>query len=359
MAVLRSWICFSALILLVAAAAATSDRCVAQQAINPASPPTVASQEAAEGADGMALKVLLDRLRAAEAALAAERAAHARTRALALEGLRAAVEAVEGAGRPRLAETGASLPNGAGVKPAEAAKDEGPARLPLPAPLPFSHTVRAAEAQKSTSTSTVVTGSAEQGAPPLRARLEQGQVKAAAYTVSAGLSKRLVAGREERCYDVRLLDPNTGRAFTFDRERYVLVEKDRDARASYEALMTDVVKTLPAGVGYRLYVAAGASSKRFSRSRNVSARRNGLTSVTYYAASAGAGAEHEAKAVTVNMPQKYEPKHLPLLRADNVREIFARGGDVSRLELLEGRLYDDDEAGAHTFALYLCVGWPD
>ncbi|MEZ5854875.1 MAG: hypothetical protein R3D67_09090 [Hyphomicrobiaceae bacterium] len=187
--------------------------------------------------------------------------------------------------------------------------------------------------------------------------MERRLVSAPAFKITSAIKGGLIEGRDQSCYNVQLLNEATGRPFVFDNERYVLVDKDQQARASYSALLDGVVNALPAGADYWLYLEAGGSSKRFSRARNVAASRRGLKEVTFYPLRRSGGG-FAAKPTTSSVPQKYEPKHLPLLRADNLREILSKAGDVSRLEILEGRLLNESDAAAHTFALYLCVAWP-
>lgn len=289
------------------------------EAENTAPKPAVASDERIAGLE----RGIAD----LQAALAIEREAHAATR--------------------RALERGPAGENPP-AKPLPA-KEQPPA---FEAPAPFAH------AASSPPVPAVASVPPAPAAVPIRQRLEAGTVASPNFTIQAHAGPGgLVLGTSGTCYAVMLRQAASTRPFRFASERYVLQDRDADARESYAAFLSDVVARLPAGTETHLYVRAEASGRRFSRPHTLASARSFLKSITYLPREPRSG-RYAVTPVVRDMPQRYGPEHLALLRAATVKDLLGKDGDVSRMELLEGEARPDTDPQDDTFTLFLCATWP-
>ena len=169
--------------------------------------------------------------------------------------------------------------------------------------------------------------------------------------------RELVAGRSAAYYEITLLNRATSKRFTFEKERYVLVEKDFELQAMFEAFQSELLDSLPPGASHRLYVRGYASTADFTRSRRIQPTRGDLTHVSYLPASKSRGRFDGTESEQV-VNGAVQNSDLPQIRAANIRALLNKGVPGAKLDIIAGALKPDTDPSVDSFDLILSVQWP-
>ena len=224
--------------------------------------------------------------------------------------------------------------------------------VPTPAASPVPVTTAAVAVPQVEQTTNAV-------APGLtRDRLEAG-ITAPSFVLKPLPDQELVAGKTGSYYSITLNNPATGKPFTFEKERYVLAERDADFLAAAAALRGKLADALQqAGVVHALYVRGFAGNAPLSQSRAVADSRAGLKKVSYLRQVAGSAFRFNGPAAEQVLTGPYLVSHLPLLRAAAVRELLAREIKRPGIEVVGGELKPAADPQANTFEIILYAVWP-
>ena len=224
--------------------------------------------------------------------------------------------------------------------------------VPTPAASPVPVTTAAVAVPQVEQTTNAV-------APGLtRDRLEAG-ITAPSFVLRPLPDQELVAGKTGTYYSITLNNPATGKPFTFEKERYVLAERDADFLAAAAALRGKLADALQqAGVVHALYVRGFAGNAPLSQSRAVADSRAGLKKVSYLRQVAGSAFRFNGPAAEQVLTGPYLVSHLPLLRAAAVRELLAREIKRPGIEVVGGELKPAADPQANTFEIILYAVWP-
>ena len=171
-------------------------------------------------------------------------------------------------------------------------------------------------------------------------------------------SNELVAGRTGSYYGVTLVNPATGKPFMFEKERYVLADRDADFVTVATAMQSRLATIMPAAVVRTFFVRSFAASGAFAQSRAIAPERSSLNRIKYLPAvpkSDGLFQEPPAEQVLTG---PFQANHLPLLRAANVRELLVRSVKGPVIEILAGEVVPASHPQAQTFELILLAVWP-
>ena len=187
-------------------------------------------------------------------------------------------------------------------------------------------------------------------------RLDEG-IDSPKFKVRLLPDRELVAGRSAAYYEITLLNRATSKRFTFEKERYVLVEKDFELQAMFEAFQSELLDSLPPGASHRLYVRGYASTADFTRSRRIQPTRGDLTHVSYLPASKSRGRFDGTESEQV-VNGAVQNSDLPQIRAANIRALLNKGVPGAKLDIIAGALKPDTDPSVDSFDLILSVQWP-